>query len=77
MPDDLLLAGFDDMQYARLTTPALTTIHQPCAQIARTAFRRLVDRISRPELPAICISLPAPLVARESTNRPKEVGKRK
>ena len=77
VPDDLLLAGFDDMQYARLTTPALTTIHQPCAQIARTAFRRLVGRISRPDLPTICISLPAPLVVRESTNRPKEAGKRK
>lgn len=69
VPNDVMLAGFDDMQYARMTTPALTTIHQPCAEIAETAFRRLINRIARPDLPTICISLPAPLVVRESTNR--------
>jgi len=69
VPDDVLLAGFDDMQYARMTTPPLTTIHQPCREIAETAFRRLVSRIARPDLPPICISLPAPLVVRGSTIR--------
>jgi len=74
VPDDVLLAGFDDMQYARMTTPQLTTIHQPCREIAETAFRRLVSRIARPDLPPICISLPAPLVVRGSTNRVKRGG---
>jgi len=69
VPDDILLAGFDDMPYARMTMPALTTIHQPCEKIAEMAFRRLVNRISRPDLPTICISLPAPLVIRGSTIR--------
>jgi len=69
VPEDVMLAGFDDMQYARLTNPALTTIHQPCAEIAETAFRRIVNRIVRPELPPICIALPAPLVVRGSTDR--------
>lgn len=69
VPEDVMVAGFDDMQYARMATPALTTIHQPCAEIAETAFRRLVGRIARPDLPPICISLPAPLVVRGSTSR--------
>lgn len=70
VPNDVMLAGFDDIQLARLTTPPLTTIRQPCAQIAETAFRRLVDRVAHPGLPPICISLPAPLVVRGSTGRP-------
>jgi len=69
VPDDVMLAGFDDMQCARMTSPALTTIHQPCAKIAETAFRRLINRIARPDLPIISILLPAPLVVRGSTDR--------
>lgn len=67
VPDDVMLAGFDDVQHARLTTPSLTTVRQPCAKIAETAFRRLVSRIARPDLLPVCIALPAPLVVREST----------
>lgn len=69
VPDDVLLAGFDDMQYARMTTPPLTTISQPYAGIAATAFGRLLHRIARPNLPTISVSLPAPLVVRGSTVR--------
>ena len=69
VPEEVMLAGFDDMQYSRLTTPMLTTIHQPSTEIAETAFRRLVSRIANPDLPPISISLPAPLVVRGSTNR--------
>lgn len=76
VPDDVMLAGFDDIQCARLATPALTSIHQPCAEIAETAFRRLVSRIFRPDMPAICISLPAPLVVRDSTKRISRQGKK-
>lgn len=69
VPEDIMLAGFDDIEHARLTVPSLTTVRQPCAQIAETAFRRLVDRITHPELEPISISLPAPLVVRGSTAR--------
>lgn len=75
VPDDVLLAGFDDMQCARMTTPLLTTIHQPYAGIAETAFQRLINRIARPNLPTISVSLPAPLVIRGSTV--KKYGKEK
>ena len=70
VPDDVLLAGFDDIQIARAMTPQLTTIHQPCEDIAATAFRALLERIANPELPPRDIFLHAPLVARESTARP-------
>ena len=70
VPDDVLLAGFDDIQIARAMTPQLTTMHQPCEDIATTAFRTLLERIANPSLPPRDIFLQAPLIIRESTARP-------
>lgn len=70
VPDDVLLAGFDDTSAARVMTPQLTTIHQPCGLIAETAFDRLLRRIVNPALPPTEILLPAPLAVRASTRRP-------
>ena len=69
VPDDVRLAGFDDIRCARTTFPQLTTIHQPCEDIALVAYRALRERILNPVLPPRQILLPAPLVVRESTNR--------
>ena len=44
----------------------LTSVHQPCAQIAHTAFYCLLDRIENPAMPTKTISLPVKLVVRES-----------
>ena len=67
VPDDILLAGFDDVQFAKVMTPQLTTIHQPCDDIAAMAFKALQERIADPSLPPREILLPAPLVVRKST----------
>ena len=69
VPDDVMLAGFDDVQLASLMSPQLTTIHQPCDSIGATAFKTLMERIADPELPQREILLPAPLVVRGSTSR--------
>ena len=42
LPDDLSVAGFDDTTLARTVWPALTTIHQPMAELARTATEILI-----------------------------------
>ena len=68
VPDDVLLGGFDDLTYASMTDPSLTTIHQPCDEIGRIACRTLIDRINNPETPPRQILLDAPLVVRESTS---------
>lgn len=70
VPDDVLLAGFDDVSIARLLTPPLTSIHQPCDQIAAAAFTRLLARMANPKLPPQEIFVFAPLVARASSVRP-------
>lgn len=69
VPEDVLLAGVDDVQIASLMTPPLTTIHQPCRDIARAVFDALVNRIAHPERSPWRVSLPAPLVVRRSTQR--------
>ena len=69
VPEDVMLAGFDNVQYARLMSPPLTTVHQPCADLARIAYRTLRERISDASLPPRRILLPAPLIVRESTQR--------
>ena len=69
VPDDIRVAGFDDVQYAKLTIPQLTTMHQPCGEIAEAVFGLLMDRIRRPDLPAREVLLDSKLVVRGSTQR--------
>ena len=69
IPDDVMLAGINDIQIASLMTPGLTTIRQPCAEIARKALETLVARILDPKLPTSEICLNAPLVIRGSTQK--------
>ena len=69
VPDDILLAGFDDVQHATIMSPQLTTAHQPCERIAELAFKTLMNRIEHPDEPACEILLNAPLVVRSSTRR--------
>ena len=67
VPEDVMLAGFDDVQIASVMTPQLTTVRQPCEAIADAAFSALLERMRRSDLQPREILLPAWLVAREST----------
>lgn len=66
VPVDVRLAGFDDVRYASLLSVPLTTMHQPCRELAVTAFRAMVERITEPTLPARQILITPRLVIRES-----------
>ena len=68
VPGDILLTGFDDVKYASLVSPPLTTVHQPCADIARAAFETLLARTVESNRAPRAILLSAPLVARESSS---------
>lgn len=67
IPDDILLAAFDDVGLASAMTPSLTTIHQPCEHLSKMAFNTLMRRIAEPSAPISRTLLTAPLVIREST----------
>ena len=69
VPNDFLLAGFDDVNLARCATPGLTSIRQPVSALGRVAFDTLLQRIADTDLPPRKILLPAPLVIRRSTQR--------
>jgi LacI family transcriptional regulator len=71
LPDDLAICGFDDTPVATTVWPELTTIHQPIADMARSAVELLLDEIRRRragELPNVQhLVLPFSLVKRESS----------
>ena len=77
VPQDVMLTGFADLPVASLMTPTLTTVHQNRELLARTAFRRLMDRIREPDLPPCDIFIPSNIVVRESSSRTKTTTKRK
>jgi DNA-binding LacI/PurR family transcriptional regulator len=66
VPQDIRVVGFDDAKYATLVSVPLTTIQQPCKDIAAIAFQTMLSRIAAPTLPARNILLPPRLVVRES-----------
>jgi LacI family transcriptional regulator len=65
-PQDLAVVGFDDVRFATLLNVPLTTIHQPCRDIALTAFHAMQERIHEPTRPGRTLLLPPRLVVRES-----------
>jgi DNA-binding LacI/PurR family transcriptional regulator len=70
-PDDVSVVGFDDVTVASWAAPALTTIRQPLAAMAATAFRML--RASDAATAASAhhhVELATSLVVRDSTAPP-------
>lgn len=45
VPEDISVAGFDDIRYAEITHPPLTTVHQPAEEIGERVLRRLLQEI--------------------------------
>jgi LacI family transcriptional regulator len=66
IPYDISVIGFDDISYASMIAPPLTTIHQPIDEIARIAVEHLIEMIDDPEIRPIDLTLPTKLVIRES-----------
>jgi len=66
IPEDVRIVGIDDVKYASLLPVPLTTVHQPCGEIGRTALRLLLERIAHPKMPARDILLDCELVVRKS-----------
>lgn len=65
-PHDIRVVGFDDVKYATLVSVPLTTIHQPCRDIAVVAFQTMMRRLAEPTFPVQSTSLTPHLVVRES-----------
>ena len=71
VPEDLSVAGFDDVPEATMSTPPLTTVHQDHTEKGLLAGGLLVEQLSGEEAPDPA-PLPARLVVRGSTGRALE-----
>lgn len=46
IPEDIAVAGFDDIPFASIYNPSLTTVSQPTFQMGSLAMQMLIDRLS-------------------------------
>ncbi len=70
VPQDIAVAGFDDIRFAQFSTPTLTTIAQPVEEIGRRCSELLIDIIENKSIKEKRVVLPHKLVIRESTRIP-------
>lgn len=67
VPDDVAVAGFDDIPIARYVSPALTTIRVPIAALGAAALDALVKDVEAPQTRAKhTVVTPVELVVRRS-----------
>jgi LacI family transcriptional regulator len=69
VPADLSLASFDDMPFADLLSPPITTVRQPIEALGRLGIRTLLAQIRGEDVPPIQ-RLPTELVVRTSVGPP-------
>ena len=72
VPQDIALAGFDDIPLAAHTEPPMTTVRQPIQRTGVVAAETLIEMIETPSAKPRRIILPTELVIRESC-RPQTI----
>ena len=71
VPDEISVAGFDDLFVASYTQPPLTTVRQPMRRMGQLAMENLIKLMSGEES-VVRIKVKPELVVRESTARVKK-----
>jgi len=66
VPQDISVIGYDNVRNARYFTPALTTVHQPKAQLGEKALEMLLDRITSKREVSQTIEVHPTLIERRS-----------
>lgn len=67
VPDEISVIGFDDMSWAKIVTPTLTTIRQPLDGAASKIMELLTSRMANPDRRARHVMIDVELIEREST----------
>lgn len=78
-PSDVSVVGFDDIAWASIVTPTLTTVRQPLAAMGKGSIALLISRLAHPAAPTKRLKLPMELVDRESVldiSRPGDLVRR-
>lgn len=69
VPEDVAVCGFDDIAWARLVTPSLTTVVQRAYELGAVAARALIGHLTGLSATIPRIVLPVELAVRASTRR--------
>jgi len=67
VPADLSVTGFDDIDLAQATSPMLTTVRQPLAEMGRMAVSLLIRLLEGHQVEARHVELATDLIIRAST----------
>jgi LacI family repressor for deo operon, udp, cdd, tsx, nupC, and nupG len=71
VPEDISIVGFDNIYFAAVTDPPLTTIDQPSRRLGFEAMRLLADRLAGVAGPKRGVEVPYRLIVRASTAPPR------
>jgi LacI family transcriptional regulator len=70
VPSDLSIIGFDDLPEARWSSPPLTTVRQPLAEMGALAARTVLRLVHGESIESLRLEMSTKLVVRESTAPP-------
>ncbi|HEV3355432.1 MAG TPA: LacI family DNA-binding transcriptional regulator [Pseudonocardiaceae bacterium] len=70
VPNELSLTSFDDLVYAAVSAPTLTTVAMPVDAAGRLAVDLLLSRLADPGSPVVHQELPTRLIVRGTTGPP-------
>ena len=72
IPGDVSIVGFDDMEFASLLMPPITTVRQSAAELGRTGVALLVAMLTGQATSAPTVRrLPVELIQRASVGPPR------
>jgi len=72
VPADVAVVGFDDIPFAALANPRLTTVAQPSGEMGRLAAAMLLEALEHGQIPP-SVTVPVDLVIRDSSLRSRAV----
>lgn len=70
VPQDVMVAGFDNIEFSAMIIPSITTVSQPESQLGFMACELLLEKIAAPNIPNKKILLETEFIVRESTSGP-------
>ncbi|WOH36162.1 LacI family DNA-binding transcriptional regulator [Thalassotalea fonticola] len=71
VPEDVSVIGFDDIRYAEISDPPLTTIAQPGEEIGEKTMYQLCNVIEGSKIDSTPVIVPHQLIIRSSTAAPQ------
>jgi len=72
IPDEVSVAGFDNIQIGSYVEPSLTTVSQPAREMGKAAMNLMIDFLEGKKIHNKNIVFPTEFIERQSTLRKQE-----